>query len=1044
MSFGFSVGDFLAVIQLANKIRKQFLQAPEQFKDISNEVRNLSFALQDAEIRSDSLSERQADRLHLIVDDCHSLLSQLESTLDRNSELKAPTKGRTLKRFWKRLQWEPDDISELRDRMTRQISVLTNFEARVIASTVAELNTRQEDQTRTELLKWISPVDYIAQHRDFVNRQQPGSRRWLFASPEYTRWVDKKGGILLCPGIPGAGKTITMAMITEELQGLIGNDGDKRVVNVYCSYEHRGQEITELLASFLRAALERAAHIPPAILQLYDRYRAQCKSLERKKLLELLKLSLSGLSRVYILVDALDELPTFVGRSFIQELLQLHAECGVNLSLTMRDYADLQRPFTAKGAASLEIRASDEDVRLYLSNHLSQLPDFVARDDALQREVVDKIADASSGMFLLAELHLKCLSGKATRKAVRVALRQLATGSTAYDDAYDKAMERIGSQSSDWKVIAMQALVIITCSRRPLAVEELTYALSLDDGDDSDDSDTIDIDNVPNIKDIITACSGIITVDKEREIVRLVHKSTQEYLDRKRASLFPDANSSMAKLCTRYLSLASSGKKPCDQDAPPFYEGDVVPLVSLSTKAVSMLSLMQMAKELPDIESTIIRACRERHCGTVELLIRASNYDVNTPPKGIGVTKVFDWQYRPGEYRWTDIYDPHPHEEAPRVDASDFEVEDNVLLTIAAASGHYHMVELLLGLGINSNIVGSGGETALFIAAENDFQEVVTLLLDQEATNLDFVNVHFDDYHFDPSTALSIAAKKGNSGCVKLLAEKSDLLLRDLKGRSALFSAAERGHAQCIVELLNAGASREETDNSSPFLTALDGGHADAAEVLIPPSDFDQCLEGNRTAVRLAVDRGLNGILAQLIERGFDVNHGPDNYTPLMAAIEQQNIEATRALVASSDITARHGPTGFYALHWTAYRPSNRFTYAQGPPAIFGGDGRFTPVQEPNIPREDGRNAFVKVLLTRDGIDPELVDKEGRSAIRLAAEHGFGEVMRVLAKHGGIQLDRQCARGLSAYYFMPQSLAGDGSVFRALLSFSTRPTSTPR
>jgi hypothetical protein len=32
MSFGFSVGDFLAVIQLANKIRKDFASAPSEFK----------------------------------------------------------------------------------------------------------------------------------------------------------------------------------------------------------------------------------------------------------------------------------------------------------------------------------------------------------------------------------------------------------------------------------------------------------------------------------------------------------------------------------------------------------------------------------------------------------------------------------------------------------------------------------------------------------------------------------------------------------------------------------------------------------------------------------------------------------------------------------------------------------------------------------------------------------------------------------------------------------------------------------------------------
>jgi hypothetical protein len=37
MSFGFSVGDFVAVLQLANQVRQRFVDAPEQFKAISDE-----------------------------------------------------------------------------------------------------------------------------------------------------------------------------------------------------------------------------------------------------------------------------------------------------------------------------------------------------------------------------------------------------------------------------------------------------------------------------------------------------------------------------------------------------------------------------------------------------------------------------------------------------------------------------------------------------------------------------------------------------------------------------------------------------------------------------------------------------------------------------------------------------------------------------------------------------------------------------------------------------------------------------------------------
>jgi hypothetical protein len=37
MSIGFSIGDFIQAIEVAKKIRKEFVGAPSQFKDISDE-----------------------------------------------------------------------------------------------------------------------------------------------------------------------------------------------------------------------------------------------------------------------------------------------------------------------------------------------------------------------------------------------------------------------------------------------------------------------------------------------------------------------------------------------------------------------------------------------------------------------------------------------------------------------------------------------------------------------------------------------------------------------------------------------------------------------------------------------------------------------------------------------------------------------------------------------------------------------------------------------------------------------------------------------
>ncbi|KAL2004633.1 hypothetical protein VTN00DRAFT_3369 [Thermoascus crustaceus] len=150
MSFGFSVGDFVTVIELANKIRKEFVEAPAQFKDISDEVRNLSFVVQDVEIdlSSKELGSQQKIELQEIAENCRNVLTDIEKTIDRYSELKSnhDMRRNRVTRAWKRLKWEPDDIHNLRIRIGSNIGLLNAFNGRITRSNVTKLVERQENQ----------------------------------------------------------------------------------------------------------------------------------------------------------------------------------------------------------------------------------------------------------------------------------------------------------------------------------------------------------------------------------------------------------------------------------------------------------------------------------------------------------------------------------------------------------------------------------------------------------------------------------------------------------------------------------------------------------------------------------------------------------------------------------------------------------------------------------------------------------------------------------------------------------------------------------
>lgn len=144
MSFGLSVSDVYLVVKLANKTRKAFIDAPLQFRAISDEyadhqswlvcldslenrVKTLSHLLQDLEdvipARNLSVALRKTLEEHLTT--CGKLLNDLNSALEKYHGL-GPA-GSRARKIWHRLKWEPDDIRDLRLRLSSNIALLNGM-----------------------------------------------------------------------------------------------------------------------------------------------------------------------------------------------------------------------------------------------------------------------------------------------------------------------------------------------------------------------------------------------------------------------------------------------------------------------------------------------------------------------------------------------------------------------------------------------------------------------------------------------------------------------------------------------------------------------------------------------------------------------------------------------------------------------------------------------------------------------------------------------------------------------------------------------------
>lgn len=151
--------------------------------------------------------------------------------------------------------------------------------------------------------------------------------------------------------------------------------------------------------------------------------------------------------------------------------------------------------------------------------------------------------------FLLAKLHLDSLSDKTSVKAVRLALDQLPKGAEALKHAYEDALQRLQGQKTGFALLAKQIIAWLVCAARPLTVLELRYALAVED-----DAVAIDKDNFPDADQMLNVCAGLVTIEEDSGIIRLVHYTTQEYFEQALPGWVPDAHANIVRTCLTYLS----------------------------------------------------------------------------------------------------------------------------------------------------------------------------------------------------------------------------------------------------------------------------------------------------------------------------------------------------------------------------------------------------------------------------------------------------------------------------------------------------------
>jgi NACHT domain len=275
-----------------------------------------------------------------------------------------------------------------------------------VKASINRLHERQDDRERYEehkaILDWLTPIDYAPQQNDFIARRQKGTGQWLIESEKFQEWLNKSGQTLFCAGIPGVGKTMITAIVVDHLSFKFQNDASVGTAYLYCNFRRQQEGTSEaLLLSLLKQLIQGQPSVSESVKNLYEYHKLKRTRPSLDEISKALYSVITGYSRAFIIIDALDECRVSDGgrKQLLSEISNLQSRTGVSLFATSRLIPDIMKGFEGR-SISLEIRASPEDLRRYLGGHMSSLPSFVLRSPGLQEEVQTDIIKAVEGMYV--------------------------------------------------------------------------------------------------------------------------------------------------------------------------------------------------------------------------------------------------------------------------------------------------------------------------------------------------------------------------------------------------------------------------------------------------------------------------------------------------------------------------------------------------------------------------------------------------------------------------------------------------------------------
>jgi ankyrin repeat protein len=537
-------------------------------------------------------------------------------------------------------------------------------------------------------------------------------------------------------------------------------------------------------------------------------------------------------------------------------------------------------------------------------------------------------------------------------KEVKSTLAKLKKGSAALNSAYSGALQRIEGQLDNDRKLAKDVLSWIIFAKRPLTTAELCCALAVEPGETE-----LDPENKPDVDDIVSVCAGLVVVDQESAIIRLVHYTTQEYFERISSRLSPDRELGIAKTCLTYLSFSVFESGSCATDEEFEERLRRHELLDYAAKHYGE-HIRSVDANVAYLACTFVTQGGIFSCAAQVLFV--PSYKNRGYSRSIPVVTGLHWIARFGLCDAAKEWLRRKGDETCAVNATDSNGERPLMY--AVNHGHYAMAELLLDKGADVNAQGGYLRNALQAASSEDYEAVVKLLLDKGAD----VNAQGGEY----GNALQAASSGGHEAVVKLLLDKgADVNAQGGYFKNALQAASSEDHEAVVKLLLDKGAdvNAQGGEYGNALQAASSGGHEAVVKLLLDKG-ADVNAQGGYfgNALQAASSGGHEAVVRLLLDKGADVNaQGAFYGNALQAASYAGSIEVLERLIEKDSIRQLQDPYGRTLLWWAA---------------------------------AGGQTTTVQLLISRYNYDSRTADKFGRTPFWIATKKGHHAVSELLSE----------------------------------------------